>query len=311
MRDTIFGLKIILSKWGKEDELPLFVSSSYDFNNASLDGNECLLLSPRKPYPSLREMFSHISEIGKIEELPVVFYFESVNEYRRNIFIDNRIAFISEKQAYLPFIGAILLKEKEKEKKRVVHLTFSAQLLILYYITSGKDCLYMRDATGALHYSPMTISRALEEIKTLGFFDVFKDGVNNVMRSKLGRRELFCSVREYMSSPVLKTCFLDKTAVSEDMVVASENALGEKTMLSPPDIITYAVDRKKVDKRLLMDEFFDERNQVKLEIWAYNPLLLSRDSYPDSLSLVLSLLNKTDERVEEAVEELINREIPE
>ncbi len=60
-----------------------------------------------------------------------------------------------------------------------------------------------------------------------------------------------------------------------------------------------------------MDEFFDERNQVKLEIWAYDPLLLSRDNYPDSVSLVLSLLNNRDERVEEAVEELIKREIPE
>ncbi len=303
MRDTIFDLKIILSKWGKEDELPLFVSSSYDFNKVSLDGNDCLFLSVREPYPSLVEMFTHIREIEIIEALPVVFYFKSVNEYRRNIFIENRIAFILDKQAYLPFIGAILLKEKEKEKKSIVHLTFSAQLLVLYYILSGRDCLYMREATRALHYTPMTISRALEEIKALGFFDVFKDGVNNVIRSKFGRRELFSTVRDYMSSPVLKTSFIDKTAVSENMVVASESALGEKTMLSPPDIITYAVDRKKVDKSLLMDEFFDERNQVKLEIWAYDPLLLSRDNYPDSVSLVLSLLNNRDERVEEAVEE--------
>lgn len=311
MRDTIFGLKILLSVWENEEKLPLFVSSAYDFSRALLDGVSCLLLTAKEPFPSIREMLGHIREIEKIEEDPVVFYFETVNGYKRNALIDNRIAFFTEKQAYLPFLGAVLVNETKKQKSLGDHLTFSAQLLVLYYITKKKECLYMKEAASALHYSPMTISRALDEIRALRLFDVYKDGVNNVIESKLGCMELFLALRNYLKSPVLKVCYLNKKDITEDMTVAGENALGEKTMLVAPENKTYAVDKRKIDKSLLMDEFFDEENQVRVEIWTYDPLLLSRDKYPDNLSLILSLEDSRDERVEEAIEELINMELGE
>ena len=41
-------------------------------------------------------------------------------------------------------------------------------------------------------------------------------------------------------------------------------------------------------------------------MWKYDPLLLSRDGVVDPLSLVMSLRGNTDERVEEALEDLMD-----
>ena len=49
----------------------------------------------------------------------------------------------------------------------------------------------------------------------------------------------------------------------------------------------------------------DSELQSKVEIWRYNPSVLSLKDSVDELSLYLTLKNDKDERVEEAVEKLL------
>ena len=50
----------------------------------------------------------------------------------------------------------------------------------------------------------------------------------------------------------------------------------------------------------------DSDSQVAVEMWRYDPQKLSNTKMVDKLSLALSLREDTDERVEEAVEEMLN-----
>ena len=50
----------------------------------------------------------------------------------------------------------------------------------------------------------------------------------------------------------------------------------------------------------------DSKRQVTVEMWRYNPRKLSLRNTVDELSLALALRKDTDERVEEAVEEMLN-----
>ena len=50
----------------------------------------------------------------------------------------------------------------------------------------------------------------------------------------------------------------------------------------------------------------DSNSQVAIEMWRYDPRKLSREKMVDELSLALSLREDADERVEEAVEEMLN-----
>ena len=95
------------------------------------------------------------------------------------------------------------------------------------------------------------------------------------------------------------------------MVFAGETVLSEKTMLNPNRIVTYAVSDKDYDKNLMTEELIDPDKQVRLELWAYNPKQFSEDNCADDISVVLSLIDTNDERIEEAVDELQERRLQE
>ena len=114
-----------------------------------------------------------------------------------------------------------------------------------------------------------------------------------------------------MTTPVRKAGYIDKTLVTENMVFAGETALSEKTMLNPNRIVTYAISEKDYDKTLLTEELIDPDEQVRLELWAYNPKQFSEDNSADDISVILSFGDTNDERLEEAVDELQERRLQE
>lgn len=83
------------------------------------------------------------------------------------------------------------------------------------------------------------------------------------------------------------------------------SALSEKTMINPPNVKCYAVSGK--NNRLSgTDILMDSTTQVEIELWKYDPGILSNDKTVDILSLIMSFENNTDERIEEAIEDLLN-----
>ena len=52
----------------------------------------------------------------------------------------------------------------------------------------------------------------------------------------------------------------------------------------------------------------DPEKQVRLELWAYDPKQFAQNGMADLASVALSFENSTDERIEEAVEEMLRKE---
>ena len=80
-------------------------------------------------------------------------------------------------------------------------------------------------------------------------------------------------------------------------------------MLNPSRIATYAIYKKNYDASLLTEELVDPNRQVLLELWAYNPRQFSEGNCADDISVALSFLDTTDERIEAAVEELVEERL--
>ena len=95
------------------------------------------------------------------------------------------------------------------------------------------------------------------------------------------------------------------------MVLASESALAKNSMLNPSKLITYAIDEQKMDINQMENELVDPNKQIRLELWGYDPKLFSDDNVADVLSVALSLREIVDERIEEAIDECIERELNE
>lgn len=308
MLTSVFGISIKYEAWNQQDSLPVYIAGSYNFRTAYIGNKRCIILIPTEELVTIPALKKQIIKIQQVDNVPVVFELAAISNYRRKSFIENNIPFITAKQVFLPFIGTILTDEKES-LKRIEKFVYSTQQLFLFYLYSKKKRLYIAEAGKVLPFTAMTLTRAVKQLESTDLFLVAKDGVNKFIESKYDRYELFKKAKTYLSTPVRRAGYIDKTQIAEDMVFAGETTLSERTMLNPSRVITYATSEKSYDKTLLMEELIDPDKQVRLELWAYNPKQFSEDSNADDLSVILSFGDINDERIEEAVDELQERRL--
>ncbi len=213
---------------------------------------------------------------------------------------------VPEKQIYLPFMGIALQNRFGAESIGTEQLQPAAQVLFFYYLYQKKQQVYMSDAGKKLGFSAMTITRAVRQLEQTTLFTTEKDGVQKKMTGKYTMRELYDKMQPYLTSPVRKTIYVDKQTPLSSMRIAGMSALSQMSMVNPPDMLCYAVHGKK-ELPSGTDVLIDASAQVKVEIWKYDPNILSENDTVDPLSLAISLKDDPDERIEEAVEILINK----
>ena len=310
MLTSVFGISIRYEAWNHQDSLPVYIAGSYNFYTAYIGNKRCIMLIPTEELATLPSLKKQIAKIQQIDNVPVAFELATVSNYRRKSLIENNIPFITDKQVFLPFIGTMLTDEKELPKL-TGKFVYSTQQLFLFYLYSKKKRLYISEAGKVLPFTAMTLTRAVKQLEATDLFLVAKDGVNKFIESKYSRYELFKKAKVYLSTPVHRAGYIDKTQVTENMVFAGETALSERTMLNPSRVVNYALSEKDYDKTLLIEELINPDKQVRLELWAYNPKQFSEDNSADDISIILSFEDTSDERIEEAVDELLERRLQE
>ena len=308
MIDHIFGLSIKYEPWDNKSILPLYIVNSYQFYAAYIENIRCIVIKPIEELPTLPSLKKQIQKIRVIDDVPIVLYSKTISFYRRKSLLENHIPFMTDKQVFLPFIGTLLVDEKgiEKTKDKFV---YSTQLLFLAYMYNHEKKVYVSDLSKNLPFSAMTLSRAVKQLEMTDLFLVYKDGVNKVIESKYSYKELFERIQHHLVTPVRQVGYMDQSLITNYMVLAGEIALSEMTMLNPSRLRTYAVYEKDFDKTQLIDELIDPDVQVKVEIWAYDPHLFTHTNIADTLSIVLSLKENKDERIEEVLEDILEKEL--
>ena len=308
MIDNIFGLSIRYESWDKKSILPLYIASNYQFYTAYIENIRCIVIIPIEELPTLPSLKKQIQKIRVIDDVPVVLYSKTISFYRRKSLLENHIPFITDKQVFLPFIGTLLVNEKEPAKIKD-KFVYSTQLLFLAYMYNHEKKAYVSDLSKYLPFSAMTLSRAIKQLEMTDLFLVYKVGVNKVIESKYSYKELFERIQHYLLTPVRHVGYMDQSLVTDYMILAGESALSEISMLNPSRIKTYAVYEKDFDKTQLIDELIDPDVQVKVEIWAYDPQLFTHTNIADTLSIILSLKENKDERIEEVLEDILEKEL--
>lgn len=308
MIDHIFGLSIKYEPWDNKSILPLYIVSNYQFYTAYIENMRCIVIQPIEELPTLPSLKKQIQKIRVIDDVPIVLYSKTISFYRRKSLLENHIPFMTDKQVFLPFIGTLLVDEKgiEKTKDKFV---YSTQLLFLAYMYNHEKKVYVSDLSKNLPFSAMTLSRAVKQLEMTDLFLVYKNGVNKVIESKYSYKELFECIQHHLLTPVRQVGYMDQSLITNHMVLAGETALSEMSMLNPSRLRTYAVYEKDFDKTQLIDELIDPDVQVKVEIWAYDPHLFTHTNIADTLSIVLSLKENKDERIEEVLEDILEKEL--
>jgi DNA-binding MarR family transcriptional regulator len=288
--------------------LPNYIINRYTIRAALFDRQKVFLLYPKTELDQVNTIKKHILKIQTLENVPVVIVLTRITVRQRQNMVDAGIPFIVEnKQCYLPFLGIIFSERCDAELESVEKLIPSAQMLLFYYIYQNQKELYANEAVEALGVSAMTITRAVRQLEQTGIIHTYKNGVRKIITSEYTGKELFDKAKGYLICPINRKQYIRKELVNDSLLISGDQALSMYSMLNPPRVNCYATGDITQWKDQLENTLIDDTRQVELQLWKYNPQILAKDSTVDILSLAMCYVNDPDERVEEAIEEMLKK----
>ena len=312
--DTMLGIDAEIAVWDQSAQLPHSLREAYDSALITLLGKPFVLLFgnyPEEVTPSALE--KHLEWIENNFGLRSIYAAETLERYNRKRLIERRIPFVVPgNQLYLPDLGIDLREHLKNARKQKSKLGPSAQAITLTYLLErlGVHPFTATDLSKEFGYAKMSMSRAIQDLEECGLLQITSEGRERRAAFKGTRREIWNRAREQMKSPVKKRIYLERDVLIEGHI-SGLSALSEQTQLAPPNRRVFAITDKqwkKIQSRpgvRIIPEASNDSAEVELEIWSYDPYRLSNGQFVDPLSLALSLANLNDERVEQAIEHIL------
>jgi hypothetical protein len=301
---------------GEIARLPLYLKGNFDLYTGDIEGIHVIwarVLNASETTPD--RLIKQGTQMKGLFHMPIIFVFEHLDAYQRKRFIEKRIAFVQpDKQLYIPE----LLLELNNVSRRdnfsdinIAQLSYPAQCILLYHLQrQSLEGKAFQEIAEILHYSAMTITRMARELDALQLANV-KGGKGKCLMFDLEGRDLWYKAFPFLSTPVKETWSCNKSILKEKVLEGGDFALAEYGMLSEYGKKKFAIGKEefrllKAHGKLL--ELDKQYGDYKLEVWHYNPLLLSESNSKlvDKLSLYLSMQEHYDERVSAALDELLN-----
>lgn len=305
--------QITIKPWIKKNNFPVFLRDTYNFYEVTILGTRCILIEAVDEMPNIDQLKKHIKQIKNLTDRQIVLFYKDITRYRRKSLIENRIAFVIEDgQMYLPFLGLDLKKVKEHVEEEAKGFTAPAQIAYLYFLYHKEEVVNTTDFAKKLGFNKMTASRALNDLYHANLITYEIGGMTG--RSKEYKRikdpDYFLRGRNYLKTPVRKIIYTKTRPL--DALTAGMEALSELSMINPPGHPIMAIDRNKLNKEQVEvvnnKDLIKDTKLVELELWDYDPGLFSNNGHVDLLSLYASLKEETDERVRQALEEVLRGE---
>lgn len=303
------GLPVVREPWTQESKLPFFLIEKYAYEAVRLDDIACVFVRPIEEMDAVNAVRKHIQIIRDVSGGPVVLEMISITSYRRSALIQAKIPFVVPgKQIYLPFLGTLLTSKCDRNDLNAMErqvLQPSAQMLLFSFIIGGNRPMYLSPMAKRLGVSAMTITRAAQQLCATGFLKKSNDGVQKILETSLTPEELFRKMRPYLIDPVRKTVYISKEDIIQNMFPAGLSALSELSMINPPTVQVWGTAQFRTEKKPATGQLLDTEKQCELQVWKYDPRLISQTDKVDALSLACSFAENTDERIEQSIDELL------
>lgn len=305
--------------WNRDagEKLSLQLAGKYDFQKVAMLGEDFLLLSPKNE-DTLPILTRDKAKVEAASGMPAAFYFDHVSSFRKKNLLKNRVAFIdADKEIYLPFI-ALRLKNQAQED-RLLHgeyaepFTPGTQLVFLYLLYQPVREFTMSQISAELGISVMTAQRALQALYSRGLvtFETAGRTGREKRYSRIDQTFYYQKGKRFLVNPVIGEVFVSRMPSGIRSLKSDLTALGEQTMLGEPEQQTVAVpefEKKELEEYLIRDkDQAADPGTIRVQLMRYNILALSDTEYVDPITLILSL-SERDERVDQAVDELMEKE---
>ncbi len=301
-----------------ELRLSLALRGRYHLEAVRLFGHELVLavqsagIEPATP----AAYAAHVAAIRQYVEAPVALVLPGVTSTTRARLVAGGVPFIVPgSQMFLPML---LVDLRERMSRPVAPseapLGSVAQLVLLTHLQRQRlDTISLAQAASVLGYSPMMLTKAKDELVAAGLCTVRPEGRTLRLAFVAQGRALWEQALPRLSSPVLRTHLMRVAAPPADpaavvwSVRAGISALSDVTELADDALVTWAASKATFAAARPTWEPVDleEDADVRVEVWRHAPEILATNGRVDALSLFLSLRDIADERVREALEDLV------
>ncbi|MGC5702816.1 hypothetical protein J4P02_21665 [Pseudomonas sp. NFXW11] len=314
--ETVLGDIPSFSAWEQTSSLPYYLNNTYCLLQMTLLGQTCLVLmeNPQRSV-SLPDVKKHMDTLRKLTQMPMLFVTATLASYERKRLIEKGIQFIVPgNQLFIPELGLDLREYFRARQETVEFISPATQAMLIHLLMNDwKHSLQLSQATLGQHftYSKMTISRAVKELKGLGLIALGADRQQQI-EIRTSARQLWQNARKHMRSPLKKSLWLNAVPLLDGnpLLLAGESALAQQTLLSEPRLPVYACSSETLSALLLqasdfLSEVAAEDAACELQIWTYDPCVYaSVVPYVDPFSLILSLQDSKDERIQIGLSQL-------
>lgn len=308
------GVAVKTKPWNGADRLPHFLRERYRFAQAELLGAKAILVidtNPKEQSPATVRKHFDVLQAKHNEEL--IYVREQVTAYNRKRLIDHKVPFIVPgNQMYLPMLAIDLREHFRRIREESTTFSPSTQVVVLHaLLRDAGQVLIPTELAPRLGYSAMTMTRAFDELETANLAEVTVRGRERCLRFNGVRREIWEKAQSFLRSPVSKRLFIRRTENAKGAIHGGLTALAHYSMLAPPAYTTYTLNRedwKTLRKRHKIIEVpAQDPDAIEIEVWWYPPALFAEHGVVDRLSLYLSLKADPDERIETALEEMMEK----
>ena len=301
-------------QWPEKGKLPIFVRNMYIFFEVRILGVPCLVMAAKdKVEQTPATIQKHMLQVRKKWQDEVIYLQQKVTAYNRKRLIQHKIPFVVPlNQMFLPFLGIDLREHFKNVREKEASFSPSTQVVVLFYLFH-KDQLRLtpKILANELGYSTMTMTRTLDELDGVGLGKIAMEGRERVLRFDRDKKQVWENAQERMRSPVKKRLWVKDISNKPFALKAGLSALAYYSNLAEPANPVLAIggiDWKKVKANkdvIILD--ISEPGAIELEVWGYSPKLFGEKGVVDRFSLFLSMREDNDERVQSALEGMMEQ----
>jgi DNA-binding MarR family transcriptional regulator len=310
LRETLHT-PVRLERWRQAATLPAYLTGQYDFFDGTVGSVHILFLqSTEEPVPSAAKKHEHALQPNWTG--PVAFAFERIAPRTRQRMVSEGLSFVVPgNQVYLPALGVNLRERYQARVQTMDRLRPSAQVLFLHVLANRSPA--SRTPSGLarrLGYTAMAMGQALNQLEDAKLVNVHKKGRERLFELAGEPGDLWQHAQPLLASPISRRRYLVGVAPSARKgLAAGLSALATYSALAEPTVPAVALDRVKakslLDARGVQELPTADEAELEVEVWSYEPGLLSEGPAVDRLSLFLSLRDDTDERIQSALDEMM------
>lgn len=303
---NMIGENIQLRKLSKSlsDSIPTYITNSFALYQGNLLGKSITLacIEDGNLFPP-RRVQKLLGIIEQYTNNTVIYVPINIASYNINRLIEQKANFIIPgKQMFLPSLLVDLKKEKLSDADLSDSIPPMAQCILLYHLEKAPlEGKTSKELAELFQVSYANINRAMRWLCNKELI-TFKGTKTKALEINTPPKELWEKAQPWLINPMEAILYTEDTL--PDAIISGINALSEYTMINSEPNQHYALSRSESKElQIVTDKQFGTN---VIEIWRYNPHLLSNNGVADKLSLYLTFKNREDERIEIELDNMIN-----